>query len=460
MSLESSTVPRALLPTLSLFSNTAASIPSLEAVRHNWDASTAPGNDSTGLGLKRACDIILALTQTMAPLSATVWEPILFEERNALLQHTKSHSRSPALLSLLLSCMKQLQHSCIRNPQTALKIAAMAGMAGNLADRILRELVGSSVGDALHGINSATATSSSSTTAGQGDSTHSVPSAAEAAPSVGACPQPQATTGCAMLTGQGADSGTLSVGPTNSTGCIASTWLVLLGRVLYTAGAALQAAAAGAEPHPDASNTAAVGMLPTPATAISLLTEFQGYALLACAYIQSGCVVVDSRSEQQVAPCSAAVGSVLMSQQTLDVLLDAAAQHAKQLEEAACAGSPAGGATSKGLTMERQQQNENTSSMGIWQQVLGSKNGRQLPQALMDVGSLLCDAPPTKFGCNEPSCCCFDKPSELQLAVGKGTKCSGCGVARYCCVAHQRLHWKQHKPACRAIAAAARKAAK
>ncbi len=96
-----------------------------------------------------------------------------------------------------------------------------------------------------------------------------------------------------------------------------------------------------------------------------------------------------------------------------------------------------------------------TNNMGIWKQVLASQQGQQLPKALTQFSSLLCAALPSRYCCNEPSCCCFDKPSELQLAGGKGTKCSGCGVARYCCAAHQKQHWKQHKPACRAIKAAA-----
>jgi hypothetical protein len=135
----------------------------------------------------------------------------------------------------------------------------------------------------------------------------------------------------------------------------------------------------------------------------------------------------------------------MQTYQDLGALLSAAADHAHELEDAAGAGSIAG----------------STGDLGIWRQVLGSEQGRQLPQALMDVGSLLCAALPSRSCCNEPSCCSLDKPSELQLAGGKGTKCSSCGVARYCSVAHQRMHWKQHKPACRAfVAEAAARASK
>ena len=137
----------------------------------------------------------------------------------------------------------------------------------------------------------------------------------------------------------------------------------------------------------------------------------------------------------------------MQAYQTLGTLLSAAAQHAQQLEKAA-------GADSTGQSQNCMPLSA-TTNLGIWQQVLGSEQGRQLPQALMDVGSLLCAALPSRSCCDEPSSCCLDKPSELQLAMGKGTKCSACGVARYCSPAHQGLHWKQHKPACRAFAAAA-----
>lgn len=96
----------------------------------------------------------------------------------------------------------------------------------------------------------------------------------------------------------------------------------------------------------------------------------------------------------------------------------------------------------------------------ISQQLLSSEQFRSLPQLLIEPGSLLLAASPNARCCNEPSCCCLDKPSELQLASGKGSKCSGCGAARYCCKECQVKHWAKHKPACKAISAAATPAAK
>lgn len=62
---------------------------------------------------------------------------------------------------------------------------------------------------------------------------------------------------------------------------------------------------------------------------------------------------------------------------------------------------------------------------------------------------------PSRYCCNDPSCGSLDGPTELQLAAGKGKQCSGCGAARYRSVEDQHKHWKQHKPACKALAAAA-----
>jgi len=85
--------------------------------------------------------------------------------------------------------------------------------------------------------------------------------------------------------------------------------------------------------------------------------------------------------------------------------------------------------------------------------------GLQLSGSLISLGNALCAAMPTKAACNYPSCNNWEQPSEAQLVGGKGKTCSGCRVARYCCVEHQHLHWRQHKAACRALAEAAAAAA-
>ena len=89
-----------------------------------------------------------------------------------------------------------------------------------------------------------------------------------------------------------------------------------------------------------------------------------------------------------------------------------------------------------------------------WRVLLVTAEGSQLLQCLTSYSSLLCAALPSRYCCNEPSCCCFDKPSEVQLVGGKGRRCGGCGAARYCCSEDQKQHWKLHRPVCRALAAA------
>jgi hypothetical protein len=57
--------------------------------------------------------------------------------------------------------------------------------------------------------------------------------------------------------------------------------------------------------------------------------------------------------------------------------------------------------------------------------------------------------------CNNPSCLNMEGPSEAALVSGRNCVCAGCKVARYCCGACQKEHWKQHKPVCAALKAAA-----
>jgi hypothetical protein len=66
---------------------------------------------------------------------------------------------------------------------------------------------------------------------------------------------------------------------------------------------------------------------------------------------------------------------------------------------------------------------------------------------------LACFAIP--HACNNPACSSMCGPSKAQLVGGRSCICAGCLTARYCGQACQRAAWRQHKPVCKALAAAA-----
>jgi hypothetical protein len=75
-------------------------------------------------------------------------------------------------------------------------------------------------------------------------------------------------------------------------------------------------------------------------------------------------------------------------------------------------------------------------------------------EQLLAAGSMLaCFA--ISHVCNNPACGNMAGPSEAQLVGGRSCICAGCRTARYCGIACQRTAWRQHKPVCKALAAAA-----
>ena len=79
------------------------------------------------------------------------------------------------------------------------------------------------------------------------------------------------------------------------------------------------------------------------------------------------------------------------------------------------------------------------------------KAGQQQLQAAGKV--LACFAMP--HACNNLACSNVWGPSEALLVGGRSCICAGCLTARYCGRACQRATWRQHKPVCKALAAAA-----
>jgi hypothetical protein len=77
-----------------------------------------------------------------------------------------------------------------------------------------------------------------------------------------------------------------------------------------------------------------------------------------------------------------------------------------------------------------------------------------LSRKLRVMGAAL-TAAPIRMACNSPSCSSVSGSTELSIVKGSGKMCSGCRAAYYCCKACQSTHWRQHKPVCKAMAAAA-----
>jgi hypothetical protein len=71
------------------------------------------------------------------------------------------------------------------------------------------------------------------------------------------------------------------------------------------------------------------------------------------------------------------------------------------------------------------------------------------------VGLAMCSFAAVPCMCNNPGCTSMAGLSELATVSGRSCICGGCRVARYCSRACQRASWKQHKPVCAALSAAA-----
>jgi hypothetical protein len=87
------------------------------------------------------------------------------------------------------------------------------------------------------------------------------------------------------------------------------------------------------------------------------------------------------------------------------------------------------------------------------QQGLTDASIAALARQLQKTGNRLSGIAVRQF-CNNPACGNLSGPTELRLVSGRGCMCAGCRMARYCGRDCQRAAWKQHKPVCKALAAA------
>mgnify|MGYP001807339154 CR=1 FL=1 len=92
------------------------------------------------------------------------------------------------------------------------------------------------------------------------------------------------------------------------------------------------------------------------------------------------------------------------------------------------------------------------------QQGLTDASLAALVQQLQATGAMLSSIAVPHF-CNNPACTNLSGPTEVRLVSGRSCICAGCRIARYCGRTCQRAVWKQHKPVCKALAAATATAA-
>jgi hypothetical protein len=369
-------------------------------------------------------------------------------------------AKAPALLSLLLSCLKRLQQQVGHNAAVTADVdrTRVAWMSFAMASvQTAAMLVSTAV--AGHSLPQDTHLAAAAACSLAGESSRNKDRKS------GSCDSRTASKGRA------ADQPSAS--PCTEPAVISSIWLLLAGRALYTTGVTLQAAlllgdsssssgttsgtpgqrqqvfAPEQQQQQAPDSTASLPQLWVPFLKESILllgrtvqdlaapdgTAVQGSKQLR---VVLGSPVLEAHA-QLASACAAAAGSVCTAQP--EVLAD---------EPAAEAGVGVGH-VSCGAASHKQ-----PADVAAWQQLRSTGAGKALAESLLSFGSLLCAALPTRFCCNEPSCCCLDKPSELHLAVGKSSKCSACGTARYCVAVDQSKHWKQHKPVCKAVAAAAK----
>jgi hypothetical protein len=121
------------------------------------------------------------------------------------------------------------------------------------------------------------------------------------------------------------------------------------------------------------------------------------------------------------------------------------------------AGSTAADLAATGYNLQAVQQHFAAAAAALfdaWGNGAGDTEITALTGALRELGSALCLLAAQPI-CNNPACANVSGPSETLLASGRSCVCGGCRIAHYCSKPCQQEHWKQHKPVCKALAAAA-----
>jgi hypothetical protein len=112
----------------------------------------------------------------------------------------------------------------------------------------------------------------------------------------------------------------------------------------------------------------------------------------------------------------------------------------QSLQDNSGAGADSGPSTAVQQQQDQQQQEEDQALAAAG---IGADLARQKLHALGVCLSSL----PLSWGCSSPVCTNLQGPTEAGIVQGKGHVCKAC----------QALHWKHHKPVCKAITAAAAK---
>jgi hypothetical protein len=112
-----------------------------------------------------------------------------------------------------------------------------------------------------------------------------------------------------------------------------------------------------------------------------------------------------------------------------------------------------GGARDGPTTDVQQQQDQGSAAATARVYSDGGEEGQEFAVRLHALGLLLSSLP-LSWGCNYYLCLNMQGPAEACIVQGKAHKCSGCGMAYYCSKQCQAQHWQEHKPVCKAVAAA------